>query len=198
MNLLFAFFCSFCPSAACADFSHFASAGFPTTTVLPLLPVSLPVALASLTLCVLLSPVLLFGRSSTAASNGLKGRSIVMVNARKALRLPRDGNWSCSSKSAGSRSAKGKRAGCGLVYACLDLELWYLLPLLLLTLLGGYGCCGKGGISSLPLRDPAVDVFEAERLDEEKLDVMLAMLNLRMTWFAEPRICSDRPTVMPV
>jgi hypothetical protein len=36
-------------------------------------------------------------------------------------------------------------------------------------------------MSSLPLRDPAMDVFEAERLDEEKLDVMLAMLNLRMT-----------------
>ena len=49
----------------------------------------------------------------------------------------------------------------------------------------------------MPLRDPAMDVFEAERLDEEKLDVILAMLNLRMTWFAEPRICSDRPTVMP-
>ena len=36
--------------------------------------------------------VLLVGRSSAAASNGLKGRSIVIVNARNALRLPRDGN----------------------------------------------------------------------------------------------------------
>jgi hypothetical protein len=52
-------------------------------------------------------------------------------------------------------------------------------------------------MSSLPLRDPAMEVFDAERLDEEKFDVMLAILNLRMTWFAEPRICSDRPTVMP-
>jgi hypothetical protein len=83
------------------------------------------------------------------------------------------------------------------VYPYLDLELLYLLPLPLLMLLGVYGWCGSGGISSLPLRDPAIDVLEAERLDEEKFEVMLAMLNLRMTWFAEPRICSERPTVIP-
>ena len=36
-------------------------------------------------------------------------------------------------------------------------------------------------MSSLPFRDPEIDVFDAERLDEEKFDVMLAMLNLRIT-----------------
>lgn len=92
MNLFFAFFGSFCPSPTGIVLSHLASTGLSTTTVLPLLPVSLPVALASLTLCVLLNPVLLLGLSSAAASSGLKGRSIVMVNVREALRLPRAGN----------------------------------------------------------------------------------------------------------
>jgi hypothetical protein len=94
MSLLFAFFGSFCPSATCTCLSHLDSADFSTTTVLSLLPASLPAALASLTLCVLLNPVPLLGRSSVAVSNGLNGRSMVIVNARNALRLPRDGNWS--------------------------------------------------------------------------------------------------------
>ena len=124
MNLLFDFLgCLCCPSIICVGVPDLDSAGRSAITVFPLLPPSLFAALASRTLCDLLKAPLLLGLFSVAASKGLNGRSIVIVNVRKALRFPRAGNWSCKSKSAGSRSASGSRVGGGAIERCLDLEL---------------------------------------------------------------------------
>jgi hypothetical protein len=127
MNLLFDFLgCLCCPSTICVGvpFMDMESAGFSATTVFPLLPPSLFAALASRTLCDLLKAAPVLGLFLVAASRGLNGRSIVIVNVRKALRFPREGNWSCKSKSAGNRSARGRRAGGGAIERCLDLALF--------------------------------------------------------------------------
>lgn len=126
MNLLFDFLgCFCCPSAIRVGVPLVDTAGFSANNVFPLLPPSLFVALASRTLCDLLKPAPALGLFSVAASKGLNGRSIVIVNVRKALRFPREGNWSCKSKSAGSRSARGSRAGGGAIERCLDLALFW-------------------------------------------------------------------------
>jgi hypothetical protein len=121
MNLLFDFLG--CLSTSCVGVPLLLSAGLSAITVVPLLP--LFAALASRTLCDLLNAAPVLGLFSVAAIEGLNGRSIVIVNVRKALRFPREGNWSCKSKSAGSKSARGSRAGGGAIERCLDLELFW-------------------------------------------------------------------------
>lgn len=130
---------------------------------------------ASCTLCARRS-----GAGLLSLGAGLKGRSNVMVRVRKADRLVL-GMVPPTAKSSGKKAsgAVWKLTGGGLVGLRSRPD-----PDVL-----------AGGISSLRLL--LILEYEVLRLDVEKLLVMLAMLNLRMTWFAEARIGSERRGVMP-